>query len=157
MAIIVFLVVIVVAPVAYFVVQADTAPTLSSSLALGPAQVGSGPHPTVWFENMSVEGASHGLLVVYLDFQVLNRTSGEGVPIPAGSTLVVLVGPYEQVASFGLSSHVWSAIDPDALVSTDQTFQLEWNSTSPSDPLVGDSLQVLSGNDFSGSLSIVMA
>lgn len=116
-----------------------------TALSLGMAEVGSGPHATVWYENVSIQDAARGLSIDLLGFNVETR-SGEVVPPPTGSNVTVFNLLDIPIAVFAFSSATWSGAGATANVTTSEILSLEWIQTSTSDPLSGDRLDVtLSG------------
>lgn len=128
------------------------------ALSLGSPYAGSGPHPTVWFENLSVESASSDLFLGDLAFQVETSTGGS-LTTPSGSVVQVLSAATGLVlATYTLASGSWNASASTTHVTSIEVISLVWTQGGTTDPLAGDRLAVSgsSGGCSLGTLSITL-
>lgn len=129
---------------------------LGSALDVGSAQVGSGPAPTVWYENVSILSSSTGLILTSLSFAVEN---GTGVLVRAPATSAVdLVSPTGiPMATFSLSSSSWNDSSGGLHPAAGDTFQLQWVLTSSKDLLTGDEMVIGGSDGYEGTINVDLA
>lgn len=128
-----------------------------SPFSLGGAQVGSGPHPTVWFENVSIESVSSALTLDNIAFSV--QTSGGGLLNPPGGTTLDLLSDATgmTVATYTFATAGWAGDPLTTHLSSQDSFSLIWIQSTSTDPLTGDRLVLSGTNGVSGTIAVTLA
>lgn len=152
---------VVLAAVLYILISGYTSggqsSPLGSALSLGTAVVGSGPAPTVWYENLSVQSASTSLTINSLTFSV-QTTSGGVMAAPAGSIVQMISSTSGSVvATYTFSTAAWTGASLSTHVTSTDIFSVQWKQTVAADPLTGDKLVTSGSNGFQGTVSNVLA
>lgn len=130
---------------------------LGSALSLDNPQVGAGPHPTVWYENVSIEKGPATIQTENLAIYVKTANDGALAP-PVGSKVVLLdVRAGQPVSVYNLAQNSWSLTGESTDLTDQDAFQVVWVSSSATDPLTGDLFVVTGENGFSGTLSVTLA
>lgn len=129
---------------------------IGGALSLGSAHAGSGPHPTVWFENVSIAGASSSLVIDDLAFTV-ETSEGAEVSDPSGSLVNLINSSGESIATYSFSTASWTGVSPSTSVTAQDSLSMVWAAASSTDPLTGDLLVVAGLNGFTGTESVGLA
>lgn len=129
---------------------------LGTALDLGDVEVGSGPAPTVWFENLSIESAASALTINSLSFSVQTSTNGIVAP-PAGSTVqLISTETGLTLATYSFATASWTGGPLSTHPDSQDVLSLSWKQTIATDPLSGDRLITAGLNGYSGTLSNTM-
>lgn len=137
-------------PIAALVGPSDGCGCGGGALSIGTASVGSGPSPTVWYENATVESAATNLFWGDLLFTVETENGG-GVSVPLGSHVSIIDGVTgATLLNFTLSNDAWTGDAATAHVTSSQKISLVWAESAKADPLRGDDLALSGTNGYGG-------